>query len=280
MQKMKNRVDLMINYDCNIDCIFCYHHWFNDVSKYDFSEVKIKSTLLYWKLNWFKELYISGWEPTISPNLIFSLETAKSYWYDNIKIMTNWLRFSDIEFCQKLNDLWVSNLAISMHWYNKADFEYHANVVWIYEKFLKWLLNAKKFFDIDINIVVTSENIKNLNKHWKLLLTLWLKRVHLQHIVPNSPENKILLASNSDIKIYINDFLNKFSDKLDITLEFFPYCLIEKQELLGRFSFENDFVTNNPSMFDNWSKWLLDNKVIKEDCKSCSDLKYCNWFWL
>jgi hypothetical protein len=33
-------------------------------------------------------------------------------------------------------------------------------------------------------------------------------------------------------------------------------------------------------MFDNWSKWLLDNKVIKEDCKSCSDLKYCNWFWL
>lgn len=277
---MKNRIDLMINDDCNIKCIFCYHHWFNDVSKYDFSESKIKSILLYWKTKWFKELYISWWEPTISSNLIFSLETAKKYWYENIKIMTNWLRFSDIDFCNKLKELWVTNLAISMHWYNKQDFEYHANVEGIYEKFIKWLLNAKNLFDLDVNIVVTSKNIKNINKHWKLLLTLGIKRVHLQHIVPNSKGNKQLIPSNKDVKIYINDFIDKFSDKLDITLEFFPYCLIERQDFLWGFSYENDFVTNNTEMFDNWSRGLFENKILKEKCNNCLDKEFCNWYWL
>lgn len=277
---MKNRVDLMINYDCNIKCVFCYHNWFNDTEEYDFSEAKIKSTLLYWKLNWFKELYISWWEPTISENLIFSIKTAKEYWFEKIKIMTNWLAFSQLLFCEKLKILGVTDLAISMHWYNPNDFEFHSWVKWTYNKFMKWLINANKYFNIDINIVITSKNIINLNKQWKLLLTLGFKRIHLQHIVPNSVENKLILPSNTDLEIYINDFIDKFSDKLDISLEFFPYCLIKKQELLWKFSFKNDFITNNSSMFDNWSKWLINNKIIKEKCKSCLDLQNCNWFWI
>ena len=99
---MKNRIDLMINEDCNIKCLFCYHHGFEDKSKYDFSKVKIKSTLFFWKTKGYKEIYISWWEPTISENFEYSLEIAKKYWYDNIKIMTNGLKFSDINYCKKL----------------------------------------------------------------------------------------------------------------------------------------------------------------------------------
>jgi len=277
---MKNRIDLMINENCNIDCLFCYHHWFNNKSKYDFSKIKIKGILFYGKTRWFKELYISWWEPTISDNLLYSLRVAQEYWYKKIKIMTNWLKFYDISFCKKLKDLWVTDLAISMHWYNKNNFEFHANVQWIYNKFIKWLINAKKFFDIDINIVITKQNILDLNKHAKLLLTLWFKKVHLQHVVPNSKENFKLLPSNDFIKIYINDFINKFQSKLDITLEFFPYCLINDEKYLWKFSYKNDFITNNPTMFDNWSKGIYKNKIIKEKCIDCKDKQYCNWFWI
>lgn len=277
---MKNRIDLMINEDCNIDCLFCYHHGFKDKSKYDFSEATIKSILFFWKTKWFKELYISWWEPTISKNLEYSLKVAKDYWYEKVKIMTNWLKFSNLSYCEKLKWLWVTNLAISMHWYDSKTFEFHANVEWIYNKFIKWIINVNKFFDIDINIVVTKQNIKDLNKQAQLLLTLWFKRLHLQHVVPNSKENTILLPSNDEVTIYINDFIKKFENKLDISLEFFPYCLIDNGKYLWRFSFDNDFVTNNSSMFDNWSKWILENKILKDKCLNCSDKKYCNWFWV
>jgi MoaA/NifB/PqqE/SkfB family radical SAM enzyme len=277
---MKNRIDLMINENCNIDCLFCYHHGFQDKSEYDFSEVKIKSILFFWKTRWFNELYISWWEPTISNNLEYSLNIAKQYWYTKIKIMTNGLKFSDIEYCKKLKKLWVTNLAISMHWYDEEIFEFHANVKWIYHKFIKAIINANQFFDLDINIVITKQNIKDINKHAKLLLTLWIRRVHLQHVVPNSKENLILLPSNNEIVIYINNFIESFKNKLDISLEFFPYCLIEDNSYLWRFSFKNDFVTNNSSMFDNWSEWILKNKILKDKCLKCSDKEYCNWFWI
>ena len=270
----------MINKDCNIDCLFCYHHGFKDTSKYDFWHSKIKSTLFYGKTQWFTELYISWGEPTISENLIYSLEIAQKYGYKKTKIMTNGLKFSDLDYCKRLKELGVTNLAISMHWYNSETFEFHANAKWTYKKFIKWLINANKFFDLDINIVITKQNIQTLNLHIKLLLTLGLKRIHLQHVVPNSEENISLLPSNSDISIYMNDFIKKFENKIDFSLEFFPYCLIEKNEYLWRFSFDNDFVTNNPSMFDNWSNWIYDNKILKEECIECKEKKYCNWYWV
>ena len=275
---MKNRIDLMINDECNINCLFCYHNGFKDKSKYDFSEIKIKSILLHWKTKWFKELYISWWEPTISSNLEYSIKIAKEYWYEKIKIMTNGLKFSDIEYCETLKELGVTDLAISMHWYNKKTYEFHTNVKWVYNKFMNALINTNKFFDLDINIVITNKNILEINKQAKLLLTLWLKRVHLQHIVPNSKDNLELLPSNKDIIIYINDFINKFENKLDISLEFFPYCLIHKNEYLWRFSYENDFVTNNPTMFSNWSNWIFKNKLLKDKCINCIDKVFCNWF--
>jgi len=277
---MNNRIDLMINENCNIDCLFCYHHWFKDKSKYDFSKIKIKSTLFFWKAKWFKELYISWWEPTISDNLEYSIELAKKYWYKKIKIMTNWLMFSKINYCKKLKNLWVTNLAISMHWYDKSTFEYHANTKGIYNKFINALKNSTKYFDIDINIVVTKYNIKKLNYQAQLLLTLWIKRIHLQHVVPNSEDNKWLLPFNEDIFLYINNFIDIFENKLDITLEFFPYCLIKKDKYLWRFSYDNNFITNNPTMFDNWSMWIYKNKILKNKCLKCKEKQFCNWFWV
>lgn len=277
---MKNRIDLMINKNCNIDCLFCYHHGFQDTSQYDFSEAKIKSTLFYGKTQWFKELYISGGEPTISSNFKFSVEIWKKYGYSKIKVMTNGLQFSDKEYCREMKQKWLTHLAISMHGYDRKTFEFHANVEWIYKKFMTALLYAWQFFDVDINIVVTKQNIRQLSKHLQLLLKFWYKRVHLQHVVPNSEENVKLLPSNEQVQLYINDCIEKFEKQLDISLEFFPYCLIDKKQYLWKFSFENDFVTNNPSMFDNWSEGIFSNKVLKEECTKCKEKEYCNGFWL
>jgi hypothetical protein len=78
----------------------------------------------------------------------------------------------------------------------------------------------------------------------------------LQHVVPNSESAKELCLSDEDIKAYINDFLSKFHTKMNVSLEFFPYCLIRKKfyKNIGKFSFENEFLSNNTVMFDNWSE--------------------------
>lgn len=277
---MRDRVDIMINSGCNINCIFCYHNWFTNVSWYDFSIQKIEEILIEWKVIWIKEVYISWWEPTISDELFLVIKIAKELWYKKIKIMTNWIKLSDYTYCKRLSDSGATNLAISMHWYNKEEYEFHTNIKWTYEKLIKWLINSRDFFDIDINVVVTSVNIKNLNKLVKLILTLWFKRIHLQHIVPNSSNNLNLIPGNLEIKIFINDLVKKFINDLDITLEFFPYCLIQDTKLLWWFDIKDDFITNNQLMFDNWSSWILKNKIIKKKCENCIDFQRCNWYWI
>jgi molybdenum cofactor biosynthesis enzyme MoaA len=270
----------MINKKCNIKCIFCYHNWFKEVTdSYKFEDF---SKLLYlWSEKWITELYISWWEPTISNDLQSVLSLAKKLWYEKMKLMTNWLAFSDMGFCIKMKKLWVTDLAISMHWYNEASFEFHAWVRWIYKKFITWLVNSQKFFHVQINVVITKHNISWLATFWNLLKKMWLKHIHLQHIVPNSEISKELLPDENIAEECINRFLDEFSDKLDITLEFFPYCLIKREhsQNLWKFSYLNDFITNDPEMFDEWSDWIAENKKKRDKCLTCPDVDFCLWFW-
>lgn len=275
------RIDLMINEKCNIKCKFCYHFGF-EKREYDFSNKKIDDTIHEWVEKEYSEVYISWWEPTISPNLIYSLEQLKKHPnFKKIKIMTNWLRFSDESFCQKLAKLWVTNLAISMHGYNEAIYEYHADVKWTYYKFIAGVRNARKYFDVEINSVITNKNVSSLPLLWILLTKLGIQKIHLQHVVPNSPAWQKLCLKDEDIKKYVNTFLELYSDTLDITLEFFPYCLIEEKhhKRLGKFSFKNDFSSNNDIMFDNWSDGILKSKVLRETCMSCTFKNSCRGFW-
>lgn len=277
---MHNRVDLMINKDCNIKCKFCYHHGFQN-ENYDFSEYTIDKILKKWNQNQYDEVYISWWEPTISPNFTYSLKRIKHYWYKKVKIMTNGLLFSKIDFCKKLKALWVTHLAISMHWYNKNIYEYHTDVENTYEKFLRGLCTAHKFFHVEINSVITNQNIKNLKQLWYLIDKIGIKNIHLQHVVPNSKAAKNLCLEDEEVRLYINEFLENFHQKMNITLEFFPYCLINKKfsKNLWKFSFKNEFTSNNSIMFDNWADGIAKNKVKRWECKTCEERNSCNGFW-
>jgi hypothetical protein len=75
--------------------------------------------------------------------------------------------------------------------------------------------------------------------------------------------------SDEDIKVYVNDFLEKFSKKLIITLEFFPYCLIKKEfhKNIWKYGYENKFISNDSLMLDNWSESVLQNKKKRKECE-------------
>lgn len=65
-----------------------------------------------------KHLIISGGEPTIHRDFLRIVQFAKNY-YDNITLLTNGIKFSDINFLQKTIDMGVNRIAIPFYTPNK-----------------------------------------------------------------------------------------------------------------------------------------------------------------
>lgn len=273
---MKDFVEITLNHECNLKCEFCLLKLL-EIPKIDFSDKKIKEALIEGKENNINSLVITGWEPTISNKLINLLILAQKYNYKNIELITNGL-FLSKEFCEKIKRLWVNILTISMNWYNKEIFEIQAGKKNTYYTFIKNLIIAKNFFHIKINIVVNSYNVKKLNNHWKLLLKLWITNVTLIHVIPLE-KNYNILPNNHDIKQFVNEFISRFNANLNITLEFFPYCLIENKNLIISSNHDIYCITNNENIN---SRRDISNKykILKEKCKNCSLQKQCGWFWV
>lgn len=272
-----DNLNLIINKECNFKCDFCLSKIINSkINSNDFSIKKIQETLIKWKELSIDNVFITWWEPTMSKNLFEILNIVKNLWYKNVIIVTNWM-FLNEKFCKKLKEYWCNNLIISMNGYNKNIFEIQSNKRWTYSIFMKNLFFARRNFDLTINIVINSINIKYLYQQGKLLKIMWINKVNLLHVVPYKKWYKFL-PNNIDIKKYINDFIDNFND-FNINLEFFPFCLINKKEYIQNEE-ELKYNISNLSIWDSLRRKIaLNYRIITEECLNCEYKNKCKWFW-
>ena len=158
------RVDLMLSQQCNTNCIFCYLHGIKK-SDYDFSFDKIKETLENGAAKGYKEVYISGGEPTLNNKLPEIIAYAKKLGFQDIKIMTNGLRMSYPNFLKKLIGCGLNQLAFSLHGSDAKTHDFHTNYKGSFELSEKAIDNALTYKDklkIEVNSVITKYNINKI----------------------------------------------------------------------------------------------------------------------
>jgi len=234
-------IDFHISYQCGNKCIFCSS---SEAIK-DFKNRPLKleqiANILKAKKGKFKSVNFTGGEPTLYPNFLELIKTAKNYGY-KIYVGSNGGKFSDKDFCKQAANS-IDEVCFSFHGHKSALHNFHTKNKNSFKNIIK---AADNFKDLPVrlytNTVVTKYNINHLESILKLIAELGCAK---QVLISNlAPEGKGL-DGYDELAVRLGDFkkivpvLAKISEKNGLVIKFFgfPACVLGKYAVHS-----NDFV--------------------------------------
>lgn len=267
MNKLKH-IEINIWKACNNKCIFCMS---SDSHSWDIKFVKldlIKNTLSKYYLDWYNSVWFLWWDISIHPNIIEILEYSKKIWFENINVISNWMKFSDFTFAKKITDAWITRINISIHSHLK---EIEDNLTWV-----KWWL-IKKIKAID-NFNNLYEN--NILKS-PISINMVLNKINLPTIVESVLYfNKIKKINDIRINfVWLEESVKHNWDLLKISYtEFLPY-LKQLIYISLKYDIRITFDTVPACIFykiDNINYKILIKKFLWEDLDHISEIDHIN----
>lgn len=279
---MNEQIDILLWLNCNQKCVFCFQEDELILSKN--SKININSilkTLIKWKKLWINRINIAWWEATIYNEFFDVLKLVDKLWFKDKKLVTNWLKFSDINFTKKTVS-YITEIAISIHSFNSVTHDKLTWVVWSFYKTLEWIKNIKKFENVNLiaHIVLTSLNIIELEFYIEFIINLWFDRIDFLNIMPNTNINKKYFIQPQIIADKLIPIFDKYRDKI-----FLEVCHIEPcyfvwyEKYVSGYDYNKKFISNREDVLYSWQETVNNNKIIKEKCLWCKFKDDCKWFW-
>jgi len=261
----------------------------------------LKQKITWYAENGYKSIGFLGWDISIHPNIIEIISYCKENHFININIISNWMKFDDIEFTSKIIKAWVTRINFSIHSHLDEVEDYLIQVNWWLQRKLKAIDNFKTFYnkwllrdDLSINIVVNSKNYETIVETVLFFyLKKWINDIRINFI----RLNKDVKENWNDLKLSYTDFfpylkkLVYISIKYNIRITFdtVQACIFYKidnknyKSLIKKFLWEDlDHITeidwiNKWDHFD-WKKRKKDMlKMQFDDCSKCIYRESCQW---
>jgi len=274
---------------CNHKCIFCS----NPANWKILSKEEIEKGLYELKNDWFTDVILTGWEPTLSPYLEFAIQKASEFWLKP-RIITNGSKIANIEFLKKLIQKWLYLIHLSVYTYDPKLNDQIRWVNWAFKDMVKTLVNTYKlWFPVQITTVIFKQNQNHLLKN-----ILFVKKFNpnIKHFVWNvlDPEmmpeegkknkNKILpdleVAGQEIIKCF--KYLEQIWDTFRI--ERMPLCFIPWYERANTEC--RKIVKKEPRKVIFLDKrWHFQEKgkmfqhSFKLECNKCDLKEICGWIY-
>ncbi len=146
---------------CNHKCIFCS----NPANGKILSKEEIENALYELKNDWFTDVILTGWEPTLNPHLEFAIQKANEIWLKP-RLITNGSKISDIEFLKKLIQKGLKIIHLSVYTYNQKLNDQIRWVKWAFKDMVKVLINTYKlWFPVQVTTVIFKQNQNHLLKN-------------------------------------------------------------------------------------------------------------------
>jgi len=287
---LNNRI--VLNYDlwnaCNLKCKFCYNDNKRNIKQSFKSIIDIEKDLS----NLVKQsdkIFFIWWEPLFHPHIFEILEFADKVWFNEISIVTNWLKMININFTNKLLSKNIKCIIFSIHAHNEeldSDISSRKN---IFKKRLEALdnffyINKEKKYYIwyDLNIVLNKLNINFIDKIIDFYYNIWFRRINLYWMLIHnnmSFENLKIIPYYSKIIDKIN--VCKKNINLELWIHWLPLCISSKINTVNLIrEIENRYIYN---IWNNWNKLFDDQINYKSklnECKKCfAYWKFCFWVY-
>lgn len=277
------RTDLWVTSHCNQRCVFCYLYTkeLHDADP-QYPMAEMEEVLAAGRERGYREVYISGGEPTVARRLPEIVGRARELGYDRVKIMTNGVRFADPEYARRLAAAGLTQIALSVHGSAARIYgDVHGRDD--YKRCLQAVLNLRRHAPevfVEVNTVVTRGNVDTLPELGRQVGRLGLGRLHVQLLVPNSPKSAEHFPGHARAAAALKTLISECASRIDINFSFFPPCLMPGHE---RFSAEFDFTsawfTNRPDIIVSWQRSLLAAKRVVDACKGCLRWSTCRGLW-
>lgn len=279
------RADIKVWFACNNQCDFCVQ-WDKRKKFKQRTFDEIKEILDREYKEGARTLVFTWWEPTIHTKLIESVAYAKSVWYVEIQIQSNWYKFSDMEYSTKLIKAWVTEFSPSIHGFKAETHDKQVKHPWAWKKVVEWMINLKKLKQrIIINSVITKDNYKEIPELSALLVKIWVSQFQFAfvHILWSAAKNKeTVVPKKSDVMPYIKKWLDLAKKhRIPAFTEAIPYCLMQwyeyaiAEQIIPEMSISDAQARVDSYSDYRWNEW----KAKREECKKCSKYKICEWPW-
>ena len=159
-----NVVWLVLTYNCNNKCTWCYSSSNKQNLRESLSQTKIKPIVTFLKSLEIKRTILIGGEPSIYPHLNYLLDEQQKQKIPT-GMVTNGRKFSDKLFTQNIKEKGLKNITVSIEGYNSLTHDSVTQVPGSYLQAIKGIRNASKSgIVVNVNTVITKNNFRNLEK--------------------------------------------------------------------------------------------------------------------
>lgn len=286
-------IEIFLNYTCNYKCNFCFE--FNEKKSVWFSFEEIKEMITNWFNDWSRHIIFSWWEPSLDKNIFDYIKLSKNIGYKKIWIHTNWFKFKDKWYLDKLYSNWLTGVVLSIHWLYKIN-DLITGIKWSFDDFNKWLINLSKIkfkdnnFIIDTNTVICKQNKDILDKLFLYLLKFPISKRLFSF--PNSTQfinkwigiiknMKHFMIKYEDVKeklFFINNIKKKYFIK-SVMLEWIPYCMVDKELYWFLEWWEKQWKKELYSKnIYNWENDKDHSYIKNSECEKCEYNYKCYWY--
>lgn len=162
---------------CDLACKHCYRSSYGKWTLWkDMSTEEIKHILDYLVDKWLKKVKLLWGEVLIRDDYIEILEYCTDKWLD-IFLISNGLALTE-DVLERIKDTNITLLSISIEWPKAVN----NKIRWYdmdYDKLVRNIKNAAKYFPTCIGVTVQKENIDHLEEIFRMFAGSWIKYIHL-----------------------------------------------------------------------------------------------------
>ncbi|MBT3464101.1 radical SAM protein, partial [archaeon] len=259
---------IRINLDCNQNCLFCNTNEHSENLILDEKEILKEIE----KSNC-NRIIFSGRETTLDTNLCKYIKFASNKKIKDIKIQTNAIRCSNINYCKKLLDSGLTGAFVSLHAHNSVISEKITQAPGTFIKKIEGIKNLTSLnIRVEVNLVINSINYQYLNEIVKYIIELGLKEINFSFVAPvhNAKNNLFIVPKISDIVPFLKSAI-KLCKKANIEFNIPDRCGIP-------ICFMPEYLNYFDASLKNNIKKTRDH-IMGENCINCDLYDKCDGLW-
>ena len=295
MSKKPNKIWLiMTGFSCNNNCVMCSTKPKGRAYSDRTTEEIIKDLIEGREKN-YRRVEFTGGEPTIRPDILDLIKTAKDLAYEEIALSTNARMFSYNSFCQNAIKKGLNRVTFTINGHNSRLGHAISRTEGSFEQTIQGVRNLLRYakMDISANTVPVQVNYKHLPKIGKLIRDLGVKIWNILDLIPDGYAEdfyEILSVKMTDLSFSFNNLKDVIKDFRLVVFFDFPLCLFASElrkdshtnfiTAEGRMEIEKQ-TGYKPKRFEksigNFYKDIHKKRI--KTCQGCKFSKSCGGVW-
>ena len=271
-----------VTYVCNNHCTFCA---VGTRTQLDGHPTRQREKLAEYRKQGVFMVDFDGGEPTLNPELIGLIRSARAMGYQRINVTTNGRRCVYDKYASALVNSGLTTLLFSVHGHDARTHAQQVGVAEAFEQTTDGIRNCLKYapkgVELGMNITVTKGNHDKVDKLAQLCWDLGLRWMNIQFLTPFGRVTSLVAPDTQKAADHAVELMDAWAGKIrfqDINL---PFCFMPKhrhlmQGDLAKLERHMVFVNNETV---NLAEYLAERRVRKSVCATCPHACFCGGFY-